>query len=175
MNKKIVVGNAIGKIILMGEHAVVYGEPAIAIPFPAAKVKTTIYRTSGPVSIDCFYHKELLSDAPEIIFGLKEVIKNITNSFNEELENWSDTSYSITKKAMEETDVAGRSNTTLIVILVLFLFALLFLAIGVFLLIKRKRQDFSVPPTISANKFYIGCGNKLEPQSVFCKKCRKKV
>lgn len=86
---------------------------------------------------------------------------------NEELENWSDTSYSITKKAMEETDVAGRSNTTLIVILVLFLFALLFLAIGVFLLIKRKRRDFSVPPTISANKFYIGCGNKLEPQSVF--------
>lgn len=89
MNKKIVVGNAIGKIILMGEHSVVYGEPAIAIPFPAAKVKTTIYRTSGHVCIDCFYHKELLSDAPEIILGLKEVIKNITNSFNEELENFS--------------------------------------------------------------------------------------
>ena len=94
---------------------------------------------------------------------------------NEELENWSDASYSITKKAMEETDVTGRSNATFIVILIIFLFALLFLAIGVFLLIKRKKQDFSVPPTISANKFCTGCGNKLEPQSVFCKKYGKKV
>lgn len=89
MNKKTVVGNAIGKIILIGEHSVVYGEPAIAIPFPAAKVKTTIYRTSGHVSIDCFYHKGLLSDAPEIIFGLKQVIKDISNSLDEKLENFS--------------------------------------------------------------------------------------
>ena len=96
-------------------------------------------------------------------------------NINEELENWSDLSYNTTKKAMEEAVVAGSSKTALIVILVLFFFALLFLAIGVFLLIKRKKQDVSVPVTISANKFCSNCGNQLEAHSVFCQKCGKKV
>ena len=40
-SREIGVGTAHSKIILMGEHAVVYDYPAIALPFPAVKVKTT--------------------------------------------------------------------------------------------------------------------------------------
>ena len=35
-------GEANGKVILIGEHAVTFGEPAIAIPFTTGKVKAKI-------------------------------------------------------------------------------------------------------------------------------------
>lgn len=89
MDKRKAVGTASGKIILIGEHAVVYGEPSIAIPFPETKVQTIIYRRKGPVTLDCLYYKGILTDAPKVIAGLKQVIKNVTKSFNEELKNFS--------------------------------------------------------------------------------------
>ena len=43
MTKKIGVGKAHSKIIWMGEHSVVYGYPAIAIPLQGIEVECRIY------------------------------------------------------------------------------------------------------------------------------------
>ncbi|WP_314061915.1 mevalonate kinase [uncultured Vagococcus sp.] len=69
------IGYANGKIILMGEHSVVYGEPSIAIPFPATQIKTTVQASEGETAIDCVFYKGLLNDMPELLESLKAVIK----------------------------------------------------------------------------------------------------
>ena len=46
MNKEIGVGRAHSKIILIGEHAVVYGYPAIALPLHHIEVICQIVRQS---------------------------------------------------------------------------------------------------------------------------------
>lgn len=67
-------GVANGKIILMGEHSVVYGKPAIALPFNQVQITSKIYKTNQSISIDCIYHKGLLEEAPDELYGIKQLI-----------------------------------------------------------------------------------------------------
>lgn len=58
------VGIAHAKIILIGEHAVVYGHPGIALPFQPLKVKVTIEPSDEDMIESRFYHGPL-SSIPE--------------------------------------------------------------------------------------------------------------
>lgn len=74
-NTQIGIGTAHSKIILMGEHAVVYDYPAIAIPFPAANVKVTITpRKTGNSYLNSRYYHGPLAQIPEDLNNLAKAI-----------------------------------------------------------------------------------------------------
>lgn len=68
------IGKAHGKIILLGEHSVVYGTPAIAVPFPSTTIEATVTRTTGEHFIECDFYSGVLNELPELLESLKETI-----------------------------------------------------------------------------------------------------
>ncbi|MGV3487775.1 MAG: mevalonate kinase [Tuberibacillus sp.] len=76
-------GEASGKLILIGEHAVVHGHPAIALPFTPLTVSAEVMETEGPLAIDCRLYRGPLWDAPEILHGLSQCINEMLKRFGE--------------------------------------------------------------------------------------------
>lgn len=72
---KIAVGIAHSKLILVGEHAVVHGQPAIAIPFPLVGVESTVESVLGAVKIDSSFYHGPIDSAPESLEGIVNCIK----------------------------------------------------------------------------------------------------
>ncbi|WP_027108247.1 mevalonate kinase [Lacticigenium naphthae] len=73
-NKPTALGKAHGKIILIGEHSVVYEKPAIAIPFKATTVSIKIVYVPGEVSIKSDYFTGVLTHVPIELENIKQLI-----------------------------------------------------------------------------------------------------
>lgn len=68
-------GHAAGKIILMGEHAVVYGYPAIALPFSAVQVQVTVEAKGDSLELSCALYRGLVHEMPRVWESLKHAIR----------------------------------------------------------------------------------------------------
>lgn len=75
-SEKTATGVAHSKLILVGEHAVVHGQPAIALPFPLIGVESIVERTSGNVYIDSSLYRGPIDAAPKSLTGIVNTIKH---------------------------------------------------------------------------------------------------
>lgn len=77
-NKKFGLGQSHAKIILIGEHSVVYGKPSIALPLSEVKTKVIIEPLEKKqVLIECRYFSGDLNNLPENMLGLQHLIRYI--------------------------------------------------------------------------------------------------
>jgi mevalonate kinase len=74
ISKKIAIGYAHSKLILVGEHAVVYGQPAIAIPFPL-NVRSIIEQSAGTIMIKSPLYSGPIDKMPIKLEGIEACIK----------------------------------------------------------------------------------------------------
>lgn len=72
---KIATGVAQSKLILVGEHAVVHGQPAISIPFPLIGVESVVEHVSGGVYLESSFYEGPLDAAPKELTGIVQTIK----------------------------------------------------------------------------------------------------
>ena len=74
LSAKDAVGEAHSKLILVGEHAVVYGKPAIAIPFPL-RIRAVVEEKQGEAEVESFVYSGNVKEMPHEMNGIMECIK----------------------------------------------------------------------------------------------------
>jgi len=74
-------GEAHGKIILIGEHSVVYNHPAIAIPFLEGKIHVNLYKSKKD-EITSQYYKGSLDGIPDKLSPIKDLIIALKKDVN---------------------------------------------------------------------------------------------
>lgn len=83
------IGTSHAKIILMGEHSVVYGQPAIALPLPSVQLSVTLSsRQDNQRIIKNRYYHGSLENLPSSMIGIKKLIDTLSARFNDPETGW---------------------------------------------------------------------------------------
>ncbi|KRK51557.1 mevalonate kinase [Limosilactobacillus reuteri subsp. reuteri] len=83
------IGTSHAKIILMGEHSVVYGQPAIALPLPSVQLSVTLSsRQDNQRIIKSRYYHGSLENLPSSMIGIKKLIDTLSARFNDQETGW---------------------------------------------------------------------------------------
>ncbi len=82
------IGKSHGKMIMMGEHAVVYGYPAIALPLLSIPVIVRI-KQSKEKTLSSNYFVGEIAELPETLSGVKYLIEVLDNEMNLDHINYS--------------------------------------------------------------------------------------
>lgn len=83
------IGTSHAKIILMGEHSVVYGQPAIALPLPNVQLSVTLSsRQDNQRIIKSRYYHGSLENLPSSMIGIKKLIDTLSARFNDPETGW---------------------------------------------------------------------------------------
>ena len=77
------VGKSHSKIILMGEHSVVYGQPAIALPISSVSLTAQVQPQRMDRTIQSKYFIGSIAKAPSNLLGVKRLIQAILIKFRQ--------------------------------------------------------------------------------------------
>lgn len=75
-------GSSYGKIIVIGEHAVVHNKPAIALPFKGLETIVNIYKTNDEISIKSQHYNGYINNDSNKIKGIKTLVASLLKHFN---------------------------------------------------------------------------------------------
>lgn len=82
------IGTSHAKIILMGEHSVVYGQPAIALPLPDVKLTVTLTPSDQGQTVTSRYFTGDWHDLPPVMQGVRQLIATLVEHFDGNADCW---------------------------------------------------------------------------------------
>ena len=84
------IGESHAKIILIGEHSVVYGQPAIALPLPNVQLKATLTAdaTTSSYVVKSSWAQGNLTSLPESMAGIQKLISTLMERFDGQDDGW---------------------------------------------------------------------------------------
>lgn len=86
--KEVGIGHSHAKIILIGEHSVVYGQPAIALPLPDVKMTATITPAPAGHMIVSEYFNGQINALPSKMSGVQKLLNALIDRFHGQDDAW---------------------------------------------------------------------------------------